>query len=71
VDENFGFEVPVSVPGVESKILDPRQTWADGQEYDETAAKLVGLFADNFKQFEEHVDNAVLQIALKTPEPAL
>jgi phosphoenolpyruvate carboxykinase (ATP) len=71
VDENFGFEVPVSVPGVESKILDPRQTWADGREYDETAAKLVGLFADNFKQFEEHVDNAVLQIALKTPEPAL
>ncbi|HKR17380.1 phosphoenolpyruvate carboxykinase [Rhizorhapis sp.] len=71
VDENFGFEVPVNVPGVESEILDPRQTWADGQEYDATALKLVGLFADNFKQFADHVDDAVLKIALKAPEPAL
>ena len=52
-------------------ILDPRQTWTDGQEYDATALKLVGLFADNFKQFAEHVDDAVLKIALKAPEPAL
>src|SRR3546814_20711833 len=26
MDENFGFEVPVSVPGVDSKILDPRRS---------------------------------------------
>ena len=28
-DEVFGFEVPVAVPGVDSKLLDPRSTWAD------------------------------------------
>src|SRR3546814_7994891 len=70
MDENFGFEVPVSVPGVDSKILDPRQTWANGAEYDAAALKLIGLFADNFEQFAEHVDEAVRKIALRAPEPA-
>src|SRR3954471_9443371 len=27
-DELFGFEVPVEVPGVDSKLLDPRSTWS-------------------------------------------
>jgi phosphoenolpyruvate carboxykinase (ATP) len=58
-DPNFGFEVPVSVPGVDSAILDPRGTWADKADYDATAQKLVGQFIDNFAQFEEHVDEAV------------
>ncbi len=59
----FGFEVPVSVPGVDSKILDPRATWADKDEYDSTAAKLVKLFNDNFAKFAAHVDQAVLDSA--------
>lgn len=58
-DPNFGFEVPVSVPGVDTAILDPRGTWADKADYDATAQKLVGQFIDNFAQFEEHVDEAV------------
>ena len=62
-DPNFGFDVPVSVPGVEDTILDPRATWADKEEYDATAAKLVQLFVDNFAQFEAHVDESVRQAA--------
>ena len=58
-DPNFGFKVPVAVPGVDPSILDPRATWTDKAEYDATAAKLVDLFNDNFAQFEEHVDEAV------------
>lgn len=67
-DPNFGFDVPVSVPsldalGIDSTILDPRSTWADGDEYDQTAQKLVKLFVDNFAEFEAHVDEGVRQAA--------
>ncbi|WP_228243107.1 phosphoenolpyruvate carboxykinase [Porphyrobacter sp. GA68] len=67
-DPNFGFEVPVSLPALESTgidpaILDPRSTWADGEEYDRTAQRLVQLFVDNFRPFAEHVDEGVRQAA--------
>ena len=62
-DPNFGFEVPVSVPGVDPAILNPRDTWADKTDYDATAAKLVTLFANNFAKFADHVDPAVLAAA--------
>jgi phosphoenolpyruvate carboxykinase (ATP) len=67
-DPNFGFEVPVSVPalaeaGIGQTILDPRATWADKDEYDRTAQKLVQLFVDNFARFEAHVDEGVRQAA--------
>jgi phosphoenolpyruvate carboxykinase (ATP) len=58
-DPNFGFEVPLAVPGVDSKLLDPRAAWADAGEYDRTAHQLVQLFVDNFAQFEAHVDEGV------------
>ena len=66
-DPHFGFDVPVAVPGVDSGILDPRSTWADGKEYDATARKLVQLFIDNFEPFAPHVDEGVRQAA---PEAA-
>ena len=67
-DPNFGFDVPVSVPalveaGIDQTILDPRSTWADGEEYDRAAEKLVQLFVDNFRPFAEHVDEGVRQAA--------
>jgi phosphoenolpyruvate carboxykinase (ATP) len=58
-DPNFGFEVPVAVPGVDAAILDPRATWADKADYDATAAKLVDLFNANFAKFADHVDAGV------------
>ncbi|MEM1315079.1 MAG: phosphoenolpyruvate carboxykinase [Pseudomonadota bacterium] len=58
-DPNFGFEVPVSVPGVDDGLLNPRDTWADGAAYDAQAAKLVGMFAENFSQYEPHVGDEV------------
>ena len=69
-DPNFGFDVPVAVPGVDTEILDPRQTWADKDAYDRTAAKLVDLFVENFAQFAEHVDEGVRQAAPKVATPA-
>jgi len=64
-DPNFGFEVPVAVPGVDTALLDPRGAWADAAEYDKTAAELVGKFVANFAQFADHVDQGVRDAAPK------
>lgn len=62
-DANFGFEVPLELDGVDTKILDPRSTWADGAAYDAQANKLVSMFVNNFTKFESHVDEKVRQAA--------
>ena len=62
-DPNFGFEVPLAVPGVDSALLNPRGAWADPADYDRTARELVGKFIDNFAQFADHVDEGVRRAA--------
>ncbi len=52
-DEVFGFAVPVSVPGVDSSLLDPRSTWSDPAVYDVKARELAQMFRDNFARFDE------------------
>ena len=63
-DPNFGFEVPLSVAGVEDGLLDARGSWSDQADYDKTAQELVRAFAANFTQFVDHVDEGVRQAAL-------
>ena len=63
-DPNFGFEVPVSVPGVDDVLLDPRRTWADASAYDAQARKLVGMFSDNFAQYADKIDDDVRAAAI-------
>ncbi|MDO5658124.1 MAG: phosphoenolpyruvate carboxykinase [Paracoccus sp. (in: a-proteobacteria)] len=63
-DENFGFEVPLSVTGVSDVLLNPRQTWADTAAYDAQAQKLVQMFADNFAQYLDHIDDEVRAAAI-------
>jgi phosphoenolpyruvate carboxykinase (ATP) len=53
VDEVFGFEVPVSVPGVDEALLDPRSTWSDPEAYDEKARELAEMFRENFAKLED------------------
>ena len=48
----FDFEVPTSLPGVDPKILDPRDTYADRAEWDRKAADLASRFVNNFHKYE-------------------
>ena len=45
-DKHFGFQVPASVKGVDSRILKPRETWSDKEAYDAAANKLVQMFQE-------------------------
>ena len=63
-DPNFGFEVPVAVPGVEAGLLNPRATWADAAAYDAQAARLVAMFADNFGQYVPFINADVKAAAI-------
>ncbi len=48
----FNFEVPTELPGVDPKILDPRDTYADPAQWEEKAKDLAGRFIKNFKKYE-------------------
>ena len=63
-DTNFGFDVPITAPGVEPQLLDPKTTWADGAAYEAQAQKLVKMFADNFEQYVPFIDEDVKAIAI-------
>jgi phosphoenolpyruvate carboxykinase (ATP) len=58
-DPNFGFAVPTRVEGVDSTMLNPRETWTDARAYDAQAARLVDMFVKNFAAFEAHVSREV------------
>ncbi len=47
----FQVLVPEAVPGVPSKILDPKNTWEDPEAYEQQAKELARRFRENFKQF--------------------
>ncbi|MEW6581474.1 MAG: phosphoenolpyruvate carboxykinase (ATP) [Actinomycetota bacterium] len=58
-DPVFGLEVPLAVPGVDGALLDPRDTWADGDAYDRTAADLAAQFRTHFAPYAGTVAPAV------------
>jgi len=60
IDPAFGFEIPLSCPGVPSEILVPKNTWDDKAKYDEVKDKLVKLFQDNFKEFAASVNPKIV-----------
>ena len=48
----FNFEVPTELPGVDSAILDPRDTYADKAEWEAKAKDLSARFIKNFAKYE-------------------
>ena len=63
-DPNFNFDVPVAVDGVDTALLDPRETWADADAYDMQAKKLVKMFSDNFSKYLPFIDDDVKAAAI-------
>ncbi|MDD2247967.1 MAG: phosphoenolpyruvate carboxykinase (ATP), partial [Proteiniphilum sp.] len=47
----FDFKVPTKLPGVDTAILDPRDTYADASKWDIKAKDLAGRFIKNFNKF--------------------
>ncbi|MBQ5687379.1 MAG: phosphoenolpyruvate carboxykinase (ATP) [Ruminococcus sp.] len=47
----FNFEVPTELPGVDTGILDPRDTYADSTEWDTKAKDLAARFIKNFDKY--------------------
>lgn len=50
-DPIFGLRIPTSCPDVPSSLLIPRNTWANKDDFDRTAADLAARFKKNFQQF--------------------
>ena len=48
----FDFEVPTQLEGVDTNILDPRDTYADAAEWNKKAEDLAARFIKNFKKYE-------------------
>ncbi|NSW55979.1 MAG: phosphoenolpyruvate carboxykinase (ATP) [Armatimonadetes bacterium] len=62
-DPFFGFDVPTHCPDVETRLLDPKNTWGDPTGYDEAARKLCAAFRKNFSSFESGVSPEVIAAA--------
>ena len=65
IDENFNLQVPISVNGVNSELLNPRATWKNSSHYDEQAKKLIAMFAANFEQYLDYVDESIKSVVLQ------
>jgi phosphoenolpyruvate carboxykinase (ATP) len=61
VDPVFSFEVPLALPGIDPKVMTPRETWRNPAAYDEAAAKLAAMFHENFAKFVRYVDADVVE----------
>jgi phosphoenolpyruvate carboxykinase (ATP) len=65
-DDVFGFEVPKRVPGVDTRLLDPRSTWRDPTAYDRKARELAQLFRDNFAAFADEAGEHIVVAGPRT-----
>jgi phosphoenolpyruvate carboxykinase (ATP) len=48
----LNLDFPTEIPGVDAKYVNPRDSWGGEAAYDEQAAKLAALFAENIKNFD-------------------
>ncbi len=59
----FDFEIPTELPGVDPAILDPRDTYANPEEWTVKAKDLAERFINNFKKYENNAAGKALVAA--------
>jgi phosphoenolpyruvate carboxykinase (ATP) len=64
-DDLFNLDVPQSCPGAPEEVMNPRETWADKDAYDEMAKKLAGMFFKNFAEKYPNMDKAIIEAGPK------
>jgi phosphoenolpyruvate carboxykinase (ATP) len=62
----FNFKVPKQIPGVDSTILQPENTWEDKLKYEAARVSLANLFQNNFKKFESGTADAIIAAGPKS-----
>ncbi|WP_295800273.1 phosphoenolpyruvate carboxykinase (ATP) [Mucilaginibacter sp.] len=59
----FNLQMPLHCPDVPDNLLDPRNTWANRDAYDEKANDLAILFIKNFEQYAPYCNSAIISAA--------
>ncbi len=59
----FNLEVPLALEGVDSNILDPRNTYKDSEEWKKLALELASLFIKNFEKYTDNQEGKSLVAA--------
>ena len=59
----FNLEIPTSLPGVDSAILDPKDTYSNPADWDEKAKDLAGRFIKNFVKYTDNEEGKALVAA--------
>ena len=54
--DTFNLAIPKTLEGVDTAVLNPRNTWEDKAEYDAMLAKLAGMFQENFHRYDDNGD---------------
>ena len=59
----FNLQIPLSVKGVDSNVLNPKNTWANPDEWDKAARSLADKFISNFEMFTDNEEGRQLVAA--------
>ncbi|MFT5113103.1 MAG: phosphoenolpyruvate carboxykinase (ATP) [Parasphingorhabdus sp.] len=59
----FNLAIPLALPGVNSEVLDPRDTYDSVEQWNEKAVKLAELFVENFQKYSDTPAGQELQNA--------